>query len=84
VITPDTRLSRIRQLRRFLSDIRPLGLTKDDGPAQGPPDDVVIARADVPAEPDPDDTGRSLPDWVLAIINDHLSVLEQRSGVDAA
>jgi hypothetical protein len=33
MITRYTRLSRIRQLRRFLTDIRPLGLTKDDGPS---------------------------------------------------
>lgn len=82
VITPRTRVSRIRRLRQFLADIRPLGFTKDGGPAEGLAEDFVLARADVPAEPDPDDTGRALPEWVLAIINANLEILQRRSGVD--
>ncbi len=82
VISAGTRLARARQLRRFLLDIRAFGLTRPGGPAVGLPDDVVLTRTDIPAEPDGDEAGRALPQWVLAIINANLSVLEQRSGID--
>ncbi len=74
------RLRTCRYLRRFLLDIRGLGLTRQDGPAAGLPDDFILSRQDVPAEPDNDGSGRDLPDWVLRIINDNLHVLEERSG----
>ncbi|HZD15676.1 MAG TPA: hypothetical protein VE196_11260, partial [Pseudonocardiaceae bacterium] len=63
VISARMRLQRTRWLRRFLTDIRALGLTRPGGPAAGLADDVVLTRADIPAEPDPDETGRGLPQW---------------------
>jgi len=77
------RLRTCRYLRRFLLDIRGLGLTRQDGPAAGLPDDFILSRQDVPPEPGDDGSGRDLPDWVLRIINDYLHVLEERSGAGA-
>lgn len=82
-LTPYMRVVLCRHLRRFLADIRPLGLTRPGGPAAALPDDVVLIRTDIPAEPDPDDTGRALPEWAIKVVNDNLFVLEQRSGIDS-
>lgn len=82
-ITPYTRVVLSRHLRRFLADIRPLGLTRPEGPSAGLPDDVVLIRTDIPAESDPDDNGRALPEWTIKVVNDNLFVLEQRSGFDS-
>jgi integrase len=77
-----TRLRACRSLRRFLADIRAMGLTRADGTAAGLPDDVVMGRQDIPPEPDPDEQGRDLPAWVMQILDANLHVLEERSGTD--
>jgi integrase len=82
-ITAKTRLSRCRYLKRFLHDIRVLGLTRVDGPAAGLPDDFHMGRKDIPSEPLQEEAGRGLPTWVLRIINDNLDVVAHRSGTDA-
>jgi integrase len=82
-ITAMTRLSRCRSLKRFLHDIRVLGLTRAGGPAAGLPDDVHMGRKDIPSEPVAEQAGRGLPAWVLRVINDNLDVVERRSGSDA-
>ena len=82
-MTAKTRLSRCRYLKRFLHDIRVLGLTRGDGPAVGLPDDFHMGRKDIPAEPGGEEAGRGLPAWVLRIINDNLDVVTKRSGADA-
>lgn len=82
-MTAKTRLSRCRYLKRFLHDIRVLGLTRADGPAAGLPDDFHMGRKDIPSEPIVEEAGRGLPAWVLRIINDNLDVVAQRSGADA-
>jgi integrase len=76
------RLTAARDARRFLVDIRALGLTRPGGPAAGLPDDFLFNRSDIPPQPHEDRAGRDLPAWVLRVINDNLPVLEARSGVD--
>jgi integrase len=71
-----------RDARRFLADIRALGLTRPGGLASGLPDDFIMGRQDIPSEPDPDEQSRDLPAWVLQILDAHLHVLEERSGTD--
>jgi integrase len=82
-MTAKTRLSRCRYLKRFLHDLRVLGLTRAGGPAAGLPDDFHMGRKDIPPEPVLEQAGRGLPAWVLRVINDNLSVVERRSGADA-
>jgi len=82
-IIAQTRLSRCRSLKRFLHDIRVLGLTRVNGPAAGLPDDFHMGRKDIPSEPILEEAGRGLPAWVLRVINDNLNVVAKRSGTDA-
>jgi hypothetical protein len=81
-ISEKIRLTSCRALRRFLLDIRAMGLSRPDGMAAGLPDDVIMNRQDIPPEPGPDEAGRDLPAWVMRILNDNLPTLEQRSGID--
>jgi hypothetical protein len=71
-----------RDARRFLTDIRAMGLTRPGGIAAGVPDDFIMGRQDIPSEPDPDEQGRDLPAWVLQILDANLHLLEERSGTD--
>ena len=59
-LTEKTRLRSCRAVRRFLVDIRAMGLTRA-GSIAGLPDDVSLGRQDIPPEPDPDQAGRDLP-----------------------
>ena len=77
-----TRLHACRALRRFLNDIRAMGLTRPGGMAAGLPEDVIMGRRDIPPEPDPDEQGRDLPAWVMQILDANLHVLAERSGTD--
>lgn len=74
--------TRSSYLRVFLREIRSLGLTEPGGPAAGLPYDVTLGREDIPAEPQRDAPGRALPDWVLAVINNNLAVLERLGGIN--
>ena len=80
--TEKMRLEACRALRRFLADIRAMGLTRPGGIAAGLPDDFIMGRQDIPPEPDPDEQGRDLPAWVMQILDANLHVLEERSGTD--
>jgi len=82
-VTARTRLARCRDLKRFLHDIRVLGLTNPGGPAAGLPDDFHLGRNDIPPEPTDESASRGLPSWVLAVICDNLHLVDQRSGIDA-
>ena len=66
-ITEHMRLEDCRAIRRFLADIRAVGLTRPGGVAAGLPDDFVMGRLDIPPQPDPDEQGRDLPAWVMQI-----------------
>lgn len=78
-MTANTRIGRCRDLKRFLHDIRVLGLTKDGGPADGLPDDFHLGRRDVPSAPIQEEAGKGLPDWVIRIICANLHRVEERS-----
>jgi len=68
-----------RDVRRFLGDIRPLGLTQPGAPAAGLGEDVALWRQDIPDEPSDEGPGRALPPSVLATIIAHLDLFEQRA-----
>ncbi len=80
-MTEATRLRIARRVRRFLDDVRTLGLTRPGQPCVGLPDDVRLRRGDVPTEADPAEHPRDLPATVLRTINEHLPVLQARSGL---
>jgi integrase len=73
------RVTICRDVRRFLGDIRPLGLTRPGAPAAGLGEDVALWRQDVPDEAVDEGPGRALPASVLATIIAHLDLLEQRA-----
>ena len=81
-ISVKMRVRACRDARRFLTDIRAMGLTRPGGVAASLPDDFIMGRQDIPSEPDPDEQGRDLPAWVLQILDANLRVLEERSGAD--
>lgn len=81
-ISTKMRVRVCRDARRFLTDVRAMGLTRPGEAADGLPDDFAMSRHDMPAEPDPDEQGRDLPAWVLQILDANLHLLEQRSGLD--
>ena len=68
-ISPRTRTHFSRDLRTVLSGIRSLGLTRAGQAAAGLPDDVVIRPADIPAEPEPAEPARDLPDGIMAALS---------------
>jgi integrase len=67
-ISPRTRTRFCRDLRTVLSGIRSLGLTRAGQAAAGLPGDVVIRPADIPAEPEPAEPARDLPDGIMAAL----------------
>jgi integrase len=81
-ISDKMRVRSCRAIRRFLADIRAIGLTRPGRIAARLPDDFIMGRQDVPPEPDPDEQGRALPAWVMQILDANLHVLEERSGTD--
>jgi integrase len=80
-VTEASRVRITRRIRRFLDDVRTLGLTRPGQPCVGLPDDVRLRRGDVPAEADPAAHPRDLPATVLRTINEQLPVLQARSGL---
>jgi integrase len=81
-ISVKMRVQACRDARRFLTDIRAMGLTRPGGIAAGLPDDFIMGRQDIPSEPDPDEQRRDLPSWVMQILDANLHALEERSGTD--
>ena len=83
-ISRDGRVRIIRTVSQFLRDCRALGLCRPGQPMAGLGDDVFIRRSDVPrlGLADPEDTGRALPEIVLAQLLDeaNLERLEAVSG----
>lgn len=80
-ISEKTQLNTLRRARRFLEDLRALGMTRPHGPAAGLPGEFALRRGDVPREEDQEQRGRDLPPGVLAVITEHLDLLETRSGL---
>jgi integrase len=80
-ISEQTQLSTLRRTRRFLEDLRALGMTRQQGPAAGLPGEFAIRRSDLPREQDQQQRGRDLPPGVLTVITEHLDVLETRAGL---
>lgn len=81
-ISEKTQLNTLRRARRFLEDLRALGMTRPDSPAAGLPGEFTLRRGDMPREQDEEQRGRDLPPGVLAVIIEHLDLLEARAGLD--
>jgi len=67
-ISRRTRTHYCRALRTVLPGIRSLGLTRAGQAAAGLPGDVLIRAADIPAEPEPAEPARDLPDAIMAVL----------------
>jgi integrase len=74
-LSADGRIRAVREVRHALSVIRGLGLTRPGAPAAGLSDDFVITADDVPAQPEPADSGRDLPPEVISQVCAHLGEL---------
>jgi integrase len=80
-MTEATRLNILRRTRRFLEDLRALGMTRPQGAAAGLPGEFTLRRNALPREAEREERGRDLPSTVLAVIIDQLDLLETRCGV---
>ena len=83
-MSTDARIRAVREVRGVLSRIRAMGLTRPGGLAGGLGDDFVIDRSDVPAEPEPSNTGRDLPPEIMSQLCAHLDEVsspETRCGI---
>ncbi|MEV6598821.1 site-specific integrase [Actinoplanes sp. NPDC051346] len=80
-LSEKNRVGVVRRVRRFLDDIRGLGVTGLGEPAEGLPADVMVRAADVPREPD-SGRCRDLPPTVLQTLCEHLHLLQERSGIN--
>lgn len=78
-ITAATRTRACRHVRTVLTAFRHLGLTRPGSPAAGLPDDVSMARRDVPAEPEDPEPGRDLPAAIISQLAASLDQLEAMS-----
>lgn len=81
MISEKTQLNTLRRVRRLLEDLRALGMTRPREPAAGLPGEFALRRGDVPREDDREQRGRDLPPMVLAVITEHLNLIESRSGL---
>lgn len=86
-LSTDARLRTVREVRQVLSTVRALGLTRPGTLAAGLGDDFTIGADDVPAEPEPAESGRNLPPEIMRQICSHLDRLTSapmRTGIELA
>lgn len=82
-MSPNSRRTTCRHVRRFLDDVRAFGLTQPGQPLAGLAADFVLRHSDIPGEPREEPTGRDLPAVVLRTVADRLALFEARSGISA-
>ncbi|QGK70323.1 tyrosine-type recombinase/integrase [Allosaccharopolyspora coralli] len=75
-------LETLRRVRRFLDDLRALGLTRPPHPAAGLAGECTVRRGDVPREAEREARGRDLPPAASTVITENLGLLEARAGLD--
>jgi integrase len=86
-ISTDARIRACREVRAVLTRTRTAGLTRPGSVAAGLGEDFILGAADIPAEPEPADTGRDLPPEIMRAICTHLDKLTSpvmRSAVELA
>lgn len=85
-ISADARVRIVRSIAELLRDARALGLTAPGAAMAGLPEEVAVRRGDVPRanQHDSEETGRALPEAVMAQLLDDeaLALLESLSGPD--
>jgi integrase len=64
-ISASTRVTTCQSVRRLLTGIRALGLTRPGSPAAGLPDDFSLAPGDVPLKAAPGEPGRDIPAEIM-------------------
>jgi integrase len=86
-ISGDARIRACREVRAVLTRARALGLTRAGAPAAGLGEDFALHRDDIPAEPQPGEPGRDLPNEILRQVCAHLPAIssaEMRTGIELA
>lgn len=86
-ISGDARIRACREVRGVLTRIRAMGLTRPGGIAAGLGEDFAIGQADVPAEPEPAEPNRDLPQEIMRQLCSHLAEMtspEMRTAVELA
>ncbi|MGH3155584.1 MAG: tyrosine-type recombinase/integrase, partial [Streptosporangiaceae bacterium] len=78
-LTAATRTRTCQHARTVLGAFRHLGLTRPGSPAAGLPDDVTLARRDVPAGPEDPEPSRDLPAEIIGQLAAGLGELEAMS-----
>ncbi|MCZ9347226.1 hypothetical protein NGM37_56950, partial [Streptomyces sp. TRM76130] len=75
-ITAGRRSEDARDVRRLLTRMRTLGLTRPSQPLHGLPHDFTLREEDVPDDPEDTEAGRDLPVEVMRVLCDHLDDLD--------
>jgi integrase len=86
-ISGDARIRACREVRHVLTRARAMGLTRPGAVAGRLGEDFAIHLADVPAKPEPGESGRDLPPEIMRQICarlDDLSSSEMRTGIELA
>ncbi|MEU8983082.1 site-specific integrase [Streptomyces sp. NPDC048309] len=78
-ISTYTWISIARVVRKWLSLMRSMGLTRPGQPLHGLPADFMLLAQDIPDEPEDSEAGKDLPDEVMRQLCAHLDLLEERS-----
>lgn len=78
-LSADARVRACREVRVVLAWIRTSGLTRPGAVAAGLGEDFTLGAADIPAQPEPAETGRDLPPEIMRALCSHLD--ELTSGV---
>ncbi len=78
--TSSVRLRHLRAVRRFLSDVRALSMTRPGGLLAGLPDDFMLRLDEVPRLPQRLEPGRDLPAATMRTITDNLDLMEAAAG----
>ncbi|MFE7244428.1 tyrosine-type recombinase/integrase [Streptomyces sp. NPDC057580] len=81
-ISACTQFNTVRDIRRVLTRLRTLGLTRQGQPLHGLPDDFALRQEDVPDDPEDSEAGRDLPPEVMRQLCAHLDSLEVASSPD--
>lgn len=78
-ISPSRRIVHVRNVRKILTRLRGLGMTRPGAVMAGLPEDFAIRPEDLPSPPSPPEPGRDLPPEVMQVLCEHLGHIEDRS-----
>lgn len=75
-ISGNRRCDDARDVRRLLTRMRTLGLSRPGQPLHGLPHDFALREEDIPDDPEDAEAGRDLPVEVMRVLCDHLGELD--------